>query len=130
MINQLAGNFAGVPFKYLGDWTDRIASGELPKDKPAAPMGGGGGGVKGQSRVAANRLSPGMTALAIALHVVVIAMAPTATGHATFAVSDPCNRVDLQAPRFPSLASTWRGRRYLRPFRIALATTTALAISP
>jgi len=36
---------------------------------------GGGGGVKGQSRVAASRLSPTMTALAIALHLVVIAMA-------------------------------------------------------
>ena len=36
---------------------------------------GGGGGVKGQSRVAANRLSPGMTALAIGLHLAVIAMA-------------------------------------------------------
>jgi hypothetical protein len=29
MINQLAGNFGGVPFKYLGDWTDRVAKGEL-----------------------------------------------------------------------------------------------------
>jgi hypothetical protein len=28
MINQLAGNFGGAPFKYLGDWTDRIANGE------------------------------------------------------------------------------------------------------
>src|SRR6202043_3323446 len=24
MTNQLAGNFGGVPFKYLGDWTDRV----------------------------------------------------------------------------------------------------------
>jgi len=39
MTNQLAGNFAGVPFKYLGDWTDRIANGELPKSKPARPQG-------------------------------------------------------------------------------------------
>jgi len=39
MINQLAGNFGGVPFKYLGDWTDRIAKGELPKDKPPRPQG-------------------------------------------------------------------------------------------
>ena len=38
MINQLAGNFGGVPFKYLGDWTDRIAKGELPKDKPPRPQ--------------------------------------------------------------------------------------------
>src|SRR6202051_1368951 len=28
MTNQLAGNFNGVPFKYLGDWTDRLAKGE------------------------------------------------------------------------------------------------------
>src|SRR4029077_6507256 len=39
MINQLAGNFGGVPFKYLGDWTDRIAKGELPKAKPPRPQG-------------------------------------------------------------------------------------------
>jgi len=39
MTTQLAGNFAGVPFKYLGDWTDRIASGELPKAKPPRPQG-------------------------------------------------------------------------------------------
>jgi hypothetical protein len=39
MTNQLAGNFAGVPFKYLGDWTDRIAKGELPKAKPPRPQG-------------------------------------------------------------------------------------------
>jgi hypothetical protein len=25
MVNPLAGKFAGVPFKYFGDWTDRIA---------------------------------------------------------------------------------------------------------
>src|SRR5216117_3499239 len=34
MTNQLAGNFGGAPFKYYGDWTDRIAKGELPKSKP------------------------------------------------------------------------------------------------
>src|SRR6478672_2794711 len=39
MTNQLAGNFAGVPFKYLGDWTDRVAKGELPKAKPPRPQG-------------------------------------------------------------------------------------------
>jgi hypothetical protein len=39
MINQLAGNFGGVPFKYLGDWTDRVAKGELPKEKPPRPQG-------------------------------------------------------------------------------------------
>ena len=39
MIMQLAGGFAGVPFDYLGDWTDRIAKGELPKTKPPRPQG-------------------------------------------------------------------------------------------
>lgn len=39
MVNQLAGIFGGVPFKYLGDWTDRIAKGELPKAKPPRPQG-------------------------------------------------------------------------------------------
>src|SRR6516162_3072311 len=34
MVNQLAGNFGGAPFKYLGDWTDRVAKGELPKQRP------------------------------------------------------------------------------------------------
>jgi iron(III) transport system permease protein len=36
---------------------------------------GGGGGVKGQSRVAANPLSSGWTTIAVALHLAVIAMA-------------------------------------------------------
>ncbi len=39
MTNQLAGGFAGVPFKYLGDWTERVAHGELPKSKPQRPQG-------------------------------------------------------------------------------------------
>jgi hypothetical protein len=39
MTNRLAGQFGGAPFKYLGDWTDRIAKGELPKDKPPRPQG-------------------------------------------------------------------------------------------
>ena len=39
MTNQLAGNFGGVPFKYFGDWTDRVAKGELPKSKPPRPQG-------------------------------------------------------------------------------------------
>ena len=37
MTNRLAGQFGGVPYKYFGDWTDRIAKGELPKHKPARP---------------------------------------------------------------------------------------------
>src|SRR5436309_9550244 len=28
MTNQLAGQFGGAPFKYYGEWTDRIAKGE------------------------------------------------------------------------------------------------------
>jgi hypothetical protein len=39
MVNPLAGDFAGVPFTYLGDWTDRVAKGELPKSKPPRPQG-------------------------------------------------------------------------------------------
>jgi hypothetical protein len=39
MVNPLAGKFAGVPFKYFGDWTDRVANGELPFTKPPRPQG-------------------------------------------------------------------------------------------
>src|SRR5215208_1421089 len=39
MINRLAGQLGGVPFKYFGDWTDRVAKGELPKSKPPRPTG-------------------------------------------------------------------------------------------
>ncbi|NKB35411.1 MAG: carboxypeptidase regulatory-like domain-containing protein [Pseudomonadales bacterium] len=39
MFNQLAGRLDGVPFKYLGDWTQRIADGELPHAKPDRPAG-------------------------------------------------------------------------------------------
>jgi hypothetical protein len=39
MTNQLAGNFGGAPFKYYGEWTDRVAKGELPKSKPPRPQG-------------------------------------------------------------------------------------------
>ena len=39
MTNRIAGQFGGVPFKYFGDWTDRIAKGELPKSKPTRPQG-------------------------------------------------------------------------------------------
>ena len=39
MTNRIAGQFAGVPFKYFGDWTDRVAKGELPKSKPPRPAG-------------------------------------------------------------------------------------------
>jgi hypothetical protein len=39
MVNRIAGQFGGVPAKYFGDWTDRIAKGELPKNKPDRPQG-------------------------------------------------------------------------------------------
>ena len=39
MTLQLAGAFGGVPYDYLGDWTDRIAKGEHPKARPPRPQG-------------------------------------------------------------------------------------------
>ncbi|HUQ73136.1 MAG TPA: hypothetical protein VM183_00315 [Burkholderiales bacterium] len=39
MVGQLAGNFGGEPYKYLGAWTDRIKKGELPFAKPPRPQG-------------------------------------------------------------------------------------------
>jgi hypothetical protein len=39
MVNRLAGQLGGVPFKYFGDWTERVAKGELPKSKPPRPAG-------------------------------------------------------------------------------------------
>jgi hypothetical protein len=39
MVNQLAGKLGGAPFKYFGDWTDRIAQGELPSARPPRPQG-------------------------------------------------------------------------------------------
>jgi hypothetical protein len=39
MVNPLAGKLGGVPFKYFGDWTDRITKGELPSAKPPRPQG-------------------------------------------------------------------------------------------
>jgi hypothetical protein len=39
MTNRIAGQFGGAPYKYFGDWTDRIAKGELPKTKPPRPQG-------------------------------------------------------------------------------------------
>jgi hypothetical protein len=39
MINRLAGELGSVPFRYFGDWTDRIAKGELPKSRPPRPSG-------------------------------------------------------------------------------------------
>lgn len=34
MINPLAGYLGGAPFQYFAKWTDAIAAGELPHDKP------------------------------------------------------------------------------------------------
>jgi hypothetical protein len=39
MTNRLAGQLGGVPFRNFGDWTDRVAKGELPKHKPPRPTG-------------------------------------------------------------------------------------------
>jgi hypothetical protein len=39
MINPIAGQLGSVPLKYFGDWTDRIANGELPPVKPERPSG-------------------------------------------------------------------------------------------
>ncbi|HEX9397885.1 MAG TPA: carboxypeptidase-like regulatory domain-containing protein, partial [Burkholderiales bacterium] len=39
MVLIAAGQLGGMPFKYLGDWTERIAKGELPDTKPTRPQG-------------------------------------------------------------------------------------------
>ena len=39
MTNRIAGEFGAVPYKYFGDWTDRVAKGELPSTKPERPKG-------------------------------------------------------------------------------------------
>ena len=39
MTNRLAGQLGGVPYKYFGEWTERVAKGELPKNKPSRPQG-------------------------------------------------------------------------------------------
>ena len=39
MVNILAGQLGGAPYKYFGDWTDRVAAGELPHHKPPRPSG-------------------------------------------------------------------------------------------
>jgi hypothetical protein len=38
MVNPLAA-LGGVPFKYFGQWTDAVAAGELPREKPPRPQG-------------------------------------------------------------------------------------------
>src|SRR5260370_1421138 len=39
MINPLAGQLGGAPFKYFAQWTDSIAHGQLPSEKPPRPQG-------------------------------------------------------------------------------------------
>ncbi len=39
MVQRLASDLQGIPFKYLADWTDRIAAGELPTHIPERPQG-------------------------------------------------------------------------------------------
>lgn len=39
MINLAAGDLGGAPFKYFGEWTEKIAKGALPTDKPVRPQG-------------------------------------------------------------------------------------------
>lgn len=39
MARTAMGQLRGVPIKYLADWTDRIAAGELPKAQPGRPSG-------------------------------------------------------------------------------------------
>ena len=39
MLEPLAADLRGVPFKYLADWTDRIEAGELPTFIPERPQG-------------------------------------------------------------------------------------------
>jgi hypothetical protein len=39
MVNAIAGELGGVPFRFFADWTDRIAAGEVPDTKPQRPQG-------------------------------------------------------------------------------------------
>lgn len=39
LMARQAGMLAGLPIKYLADWTDRIAAGELPAAAPPRPQG-------------------------------------------------------------------------------------------
>ncbi len=39
MVSQLAGELGGVPLKYFGEWTDKIAAGAIPDVKPERPQG-------------------------------------------------------------------------------------------
>ena len=39
MVGQVQGQLDGVPLKYLAEWTDRIAAGQLPLEGPERPSG-------------------------------------------------------------------------------------------
>src|SRR6185369_5943853 len=39
MIQIAMGTLGGLPLKYLSEWTDRVAMGELPAQKPQRPQG-------------------------------------------------------------------------------------------
>lgn len=39
MLGQLTGRLQGIPFKYLADWTRRVAAGEYPAQAPERPRG-------------------------------------------------------------------------------------------
>jgi len=39
MVGQLTGRLGSVPFKYLGEWTERVAAGEYPSSQPERPGG-------------------------------------------------------------------------------------------
>lgn len=39
MLGQLTGRLQNVPFKYLADWTRRVAAGETPANLPDRPQG-------------------------------------------------------------------------------------------
>jgi hypothetical protein len=39
MVRIIAGQLSASPLKYFADWTDRVAKGELPKQKPTRPQG-------------------------------------------------------------------------------------------
>jgi hypothetical protein len=39
MVGSLANQLQSIPFKYLSEWTDRVAAGELPATQPERPSG-------------------------------------------------------------------------------------------
>jgi hypothetical protein len=39
MVNIVAGELSGEPLRFFGDWTDRVAKGEVPHVKPERPQG-------------------------------------------------------------------------------------------